>query len=215
MHRLIRQLVEPKRGCGWRTEPGSLYLTGKSGALICGRLPIPLGACPCCGYAAIAKPARGWTWVDADRLLANAPDCQSPERECRRCPLSQDMAKGLGRAGMIWVGEQFYRTPEVFEREAARMGVSRRITVVPHGFQIGKTYVLLAHRNAILLTPKQMGQKPMFAPGIFRIWRPERIEVIVTGGESDAEIERLVARGMSPVKVIPKGKPTQNKLEGT
>lgn len=211
MHPAIRVSTEIVRGCGWRSL-GGLYLTSDGKAISCGRLPIPLTQCPCCGNAAVARPARGWTWVDADRLLENAPDCVAPKKVCSKCPLSEDIARGMGRAGLLWVGESFYGNPAIFEDEARKMGVSRRIQAVPHGFIVGKHFVLLAHRKAVMWTPPKMGQQPKFAPGIFRIWKPSKVEVIVSGDESNDEIDALVKRGLSPVKVIRKA-PVQGRME--
>jgi hypothetical protein len=53
------------------------------------------------------------------------------------------------KAGLLWIGEEFYKTPEDFNREAGEMGISRRITSIPRGYEIGKTWVFLAHRKTI------------------------------------------------------------------
>jgi hypothetical protein len=50
------------------------------------------------------------------------------------------------------------------------------------------------------------------APGIFRIFKPDRVEVIVTGNESDEVIEDYLKRGLSPVKVERKGEKVQPHL---
>lgn len=55
----------------------------------------------------------------------------------------------MGKAGLMWVGEKFYKTPEVFVAEGVTMGFSKRIKAVPRGFKVGETYVLLAHPKAI------------------------------------------------------------------
>lgn len=170
-------------------------------------MPIPLGVCPCCGSAEISKPSRGWTWVDADRLLANAPECRAPKRQCNTCALG---SAAFGRAGLLWIGEVYYGTVRDFEAEAKRMGISRRIPALPRGFVIGETCVLLAHRKAIM-EPLEMGKPPVFHPGIFRIWKPERVEAIVTGEESDEEITDMLKRGLSPVKIV-RREPVQNPL---
>jgi len=201
MHPGIRIATESARGCGWR-KTGGLYLVGEDLAAPCGRMPIPLTMCPCCGHAAIARPARGWTWVDADKLLEGAPECKAPKRICGRCMLNAAHAWAIGKAGLIWVGEEFYRNVSDFETEIAKMGVSRRITNVPRGFIVGETYVLLAHRKAVMWQSPAMGQEPKFAPGIFRIWKPQRIEIIVTGEEPDEVIDDYIKRGLSPVKIV-------------
>jgi len=213
VHGLIAVRHEGKRGCGWR-KVGGIYLVGADLALPCGRLPIPLTTCPCCGSG--FKPSRGWTWVDADRLILTVKDvkCRAPVGLCRACIITR-IAGGeeiIGQAGLLWIGEQFYPTPEHFTREAAEMGISRRIASVPNEFKVGKTWVLMAHRKALThfrgfqgigpgddrpagLTP------PEFTPGIFRIWKPERIEIVVDGTEEDEVIEGYLKRGLSPIKV--------------
>jgi len=47
------------RGCGWR-KPGGLYLKSSSMFSTCGKLPLEIEVCSCCGAG--IKPARGWTW---------------------------------------------------------------------------------------------------------------------------------------------------------
>ena len=184
-----------KRGCGWRKE-GGLYLVGSLHSTSCGKLPLPLTLCPTCGHG--IRPSRGWTWVDGTDLFAEII-CKEPA--CgNQCPI----AIGIGRAGLLWTGEQFYKTTDDFEREANDVGVSRRITHVPHGFEIGKTWVLLAHRHCIR-NGVQFGQKPTeentWIPGIFRAFQPVAIEYITTGKETEEDLEQLVKRGITPVKV--------------
>ncbi len=86
------------------------------------------------------------------------------------------------------------------------MGVSRRIAQIPRGFEIGQ-WVLLAHRKACYwpaaADPTQLsGVLLAFSPGIFQVWQPSRIEYVVTGGESDAELEAWRRRGVEPVEVV-------------
>ena len=109
------------------------------------------------------------------------------------CPLSVR----LGRAGLLWIGEAFYATPQAFMREAARMGISRRITAVPRDFQPGRTWVLCAHRSAI--APATRAADP--TAGVFTLFRPTAVEYVVRGDETEPELERLVERGIQPVRV--------------
>ena len=81
------------------------------------------------------------------------------------------------------------------------MGISRRIKNIPKDFKVGENYVMLAHSKAILKQPLEMGQEIEHEPGIFMIFKPERIEVVVSGKESDTEIEGYVKRGLTPVKI--------------
>jgi len=209
---------EGPRGCGHR-KPGGLYLVTDGLGQPCGRLPLPLVCCPTCGQG--IRPARGWSWVDPRPIIQMAPPCVNSPAACGGCPLSR--ADGLGeRAGIIWVGEQFYRTPTEFNVEAARMGVSRRIHQVPKDFKLGQTWVLLAHRKAIRTTCpachglgrvldvngpvdcepcKAVGST--WLPGIFHAFQPARIEYVVRDQDTDEALERLVARGITPVRVVP------------
>jgi hypothetical protein len=152
--------------------------------------------------------------VDADRLILTVKDvkCRAPEDLCGACIVTR-IAGGdavIGQAGLLWIGEQFYPTPEHFTREAAEMGISRRIASVPNEFKVGYTWVLMAHRKAIthIVTPQSPDdQRPnlpselVSVPGIFRIWKPERIEIVVDGTEEDEVIEGYLKRSLLPVKV--------------
>lgn len=199
---------ESARGCGFR-KVGGLYLVFDGAGHDCGKMPIPLCVCPTCGAG--IKPARGWTWIDGDALTAEARKKSCPRKRsygqkkarrdaCAGCPMDQDAP--FGRAGLIWIGEQFYPTPVDFQREAARMGISRRIAAVPRGFEAGKTFVFLAHRFAF---PNPLVPEGPFTPGVFSIFVPTRIEIICDGTESDDQIKEYEGRGLTPVKVIPIG----------
>lgn len=56
-------------------------------------------------------------------------------RQCAECPLA---TKLFGKAGLLWIGEQYYKPPRDFITEADRLGVSRRIGAIPRQFEIGK-----------------------------------------------------------------------------
>jgi hypothetical protein len=196
--------IDQKRGCGWRKE-GGLYLVGPETGQPCGLLPIPLERCPCCDQG--IKPTRGWTWVDVGLLLKGreclAADISKPGLgPCRFCP-----GRTLeGRHGLLWIGEQFYATPEEFLQETRRQGVSRRLTQVPRDFKAGETWVLLAHRKVIPVqqavqldsSPKP---EPEYLPGVFQMFKPTAIEYVTKGTETAEELEALVKRGITPVTV--------------
>lgn len=221
---------EAKRGCGYR-KVGGLYIV--SGALSepCHRLPVPLHVCPTC-HAGI-KPTRGWTWVGRELLGADCivgihtlEDFRAPMRrhiaaalhcpDCVICTPSkldiQDAAgkTSLGRFGLLWIGEKFYATPEAFMDEARRMGVSRRIPAVPKDFEVGKTWVLMAHRKAIEVGNAAAvadGGEHYWTPGIVTAFRPLRIEQIIRQSEATPErLAELEKRGITAVPV-PDGDP--------
>lgn len=212
--------VEPRRGCGYR-KVGGTYLAGGEAGRGCGRLPIPLTVCPCCGAG--IKQQRGWQWVDPEKLIGvgvacgyRGPALARPVRDydCITCPAANPKLLGE-RAGLIWIGQHFYATPDEFDAEAALLGVSRRIGAVPRGFKLGETWVLLAHPRAVnthipikvdchdLEGVAGGGAAEAYGPGIFRIWRPTRLERIIT--DKDAEdpkvMARLLERGFTPVIV--------------
>lgn len=187
----IHTSKELPRGCGYR-KPGGVYLVCDPKNLIyCGKLPFPLEVCPTCNNG--IKAARGWTWVDMRPLAP--PVCTRGEDCHSLCPLREPPK----RAGLLWVGEQFYATPVEWLREAARQGISRRVRRWPKGFRVGETPVYLAHRHAL-------GEKK---PGVIFGFVPDRIEYVVKGTEDDEELERLAERGFTLVKVIPIEEPEE------
>jgi len=189
---MIQTRVDSKRGCGWR-KPRGLYLVSEGLSKPCGKLPLKLDICPCCGNG--IKPARGWTWINPS-LLVEPDKCKS--RGCGVCPLG---TKPVTEAGLIWIGEAHYKTPEAWMKEVKRLGVSRRIHRIPRGFKLGETWVFVAHRLAIL----KSFDSNEYLSAIFHAFRPEAIEYVVEGNETDEEIEALEKRGITPVKVERKG----------
>ena len=203
--------VEARRGCGYR-KVGGLYLVGTGRGIACDRLPIALEVCPCCGQG--IKQTRGWTWVDVAALVGGPHEItkerpllngkggvvDSEACDCPRiCPLCHH-PESIGRAGLLWVGTQFYPTIEHFESEAATLGVSRRLITLPRGFEIGKTWVLFAHPRGIIKATGDLAAK--YVPAIFRVWKPEAVERIFK--ESDRGSEAAAAdekRGIRPVFV--------------
>ena len=199
--------IEPRRGCGYR-KVGGLYLVCSPERLAaCGRLPVRLDVCPCCGSG--VRQTRGWQWIGFD-LIAGAfrSACTEDGSGCRRCPLGREAsARALigERLGLLWVGRRYYPTPEHFLVEARSLGVSKRIASVPRGFEPGRTYVAVAHPEAVVTDDGGLSQK---TGGIIALFRPERIELVVR--ESDAAdgetMARLRRRGITPV-VVPDDDP--------
>lgn len=142
------------------------------------------------------------------------------------CP----MATPPERAGLLWIGEAHYKTPADFLLETdlphpdgRRMGVSRRIAAVPKGFKLGETWVFVAHPKAISKTcPACLGhltiqdedgttrvvncetckgEGVIYKPAIFHAFQPTALEYVVTGEETDEELEALEARGFTLVQV--------------
>lgn len=166
-------------------------MMGGAAGMPCCKMPIPLHICPTCAQG--VKQTRGWQWIDPVPWLAGPCTTDMDYRPV--CPANKTSALGE-RVGLLWIGTQFYPTPEVFIGESNRLGISRRITAVPRGFKLGETWVFLAHPKAITTSIPP-------TPGIFRIFKPTAIEKIVTESEADdaAAMEDLRGRGITPVVV--------------
>jgi len=189
----IRKSLEVKRGCGYR-QPGGLYLVSNGTGKPCGKLPVVLDICPTCGGG--IKPARGWTWIDGCELLKGIT-CS--DGDCVTCPISM-MGDEFKRTGLLWIGEKYYKTPHDWMVEADTLGVSRRIPAVPREFVLGETWVFVAHRKTIVMVNDDGDME--FSPGVFHIFQPTAVEYIVTGDETEEELESLEKRGLSLVDVI-------------
>jgi hypothetical protein len=173
--------VEARRGCGYR-KVGGLYLVGGGIGATCDRLPFELGVCPCCNAG--FKPSLGWTWIRPGKFE---------------------------KAGLIWIGGGFYKSPADFIKEGIEMGFSRRIKSIPRGFKAGETPVLLAHRKTIErpVTPEDVENNPKLRgelianfPGIFYVWMPQAVEKIFTESERGSEaVEDAEKRGIRAVFV--------------
>jgi hypothetical protein len=202
----IRTSVEEPRGCGYRKK-GGLYLVAGKLSAPCGKLPCNLHVCPACGQG--FKPFRGWGWIDAVVALGKQGCREQGEgtgSECARtivggCPLSDANLKrhdGSWRVGLIWVGERYYPTPEAFNTEAARQGISRRIKAVPKDFKLGETWVFFAHRKAGI--NPETGEQ---CAALFSFFKPTAVEYVVKGDETEEQLAKLEERGISLVDVQP------------
>lgn len=188
--------VEQRRKCGYR-KVGGLYLCSDGLGGPCCRLPILLDICPTCNGG--VKQTRTFQWIDPRPWLEEKPiDAKRCHHDCAARHPDQ-----LGeRVGLIWIGEQFYPTPASFQQEAAEMGVSRRIGAVPRGFKLGETWVFFAHPKVELRIDSETGE-PVWIGGVFRIFKPVRIEKIVTQSdyENEEEMAKLREAGITPVSV--------------
>lgn len=215
---------EGKRGCGYR-RGGGIYLVSAGVSAPCGKLPLLLEVCPTCNHG--IKPSLGWTWFDVSQFV-KSDYCKNQysevkpqvfELNCDTCPLGLNPVE---RSGLIWIGERFYKTPEIWLREANKMGVSRKIKAVPRDFVLGETWVFVAHRKAIQETCSnciaglrisddgRLSKKdkcPECEKGIisqkaiFHAFKPTAIEYVIKGDETQEELEALVKRGLTPIKV--------------
>lgn len=196
--------IEERRGCGYR-KVGGLYLIGSGMVVPCDRLPHNLEVCPICGQG--IKFSRGFTWVSGE-LLGDHEGCTEEFKS--QCPVCSPLDKG--KLGLMFVGSRFY-TPESFVKEAAEMGVCKRIISVPKGLVLGETWVLLAHPKAgtkkvertkeeVILDARQGLHKLEPAPAIFYAFKPRRIEKLIKQSEAiPKELEKLQKRGITPIVV--------------
>jgi len=218
--------IEKVRGCGHRKpakDGVGIYLVGPSVGAPCGRLPFELPLCPTCGGG--VHPARGWQWFEpkaffekegvgiAKRLTIVRDRCREAVEVCERCPVG--LAVPEGKHGLIWIGETHYPTPDVYLEEARQMGVSRKIKAVPKGFELGRTVVYLAHRKAVPkgtipeVPPDADGKgrpaEERFAPGIFSVFRPTGIDLVIDDEKNVPEKALKLAEqhGARIVKVVP------------
>lgn len=204
---IVVRPYEGRRGCGIRNRAGRMYLCFDGGTRGCGKMPIPLTTCPCCGNG--FRYSRAPIWIEQPERLWENLSCASDS--CKSCPLST--AYETGPALLMWVGETFYRTAGDFNKEAFSMGISRYIQHVPRRFKLGKTWVLLAHQKS-----QDIGgvfdTKPHWVSGIFGMFKPQRIEIMVTGDEPDSVIDNYIERGLTPVLInkpkAPENLPVQN-----
>jgi hypothetical protein len=207
MHSAISIVHDSQRGCGFRHKTGALYFMSDNAGVPCGVLPLELKPCPTCaamGLKCRVSPTRGYTWIDPSRTFDwKSVSCpQSFDGGlCRDCSMS--MISRLERCGLLWIGEKFYPTPDDFDKEARKLGISRRLPHdhLPVGFKIGEDFIMLAHKKSVLRLGVEGETLVDYFPGVFRIFKPQRVEVLCDGTETDEVIEGYLKRGLTPVKV--------------
>lgn len=188
--------TESKRGCGYR-KVGNLYFVTDAEGYACDRMPIALTVCPCCGEG--VKFSRSFTWIQPTKLFVG--DHGDPEAGngctcdsfCPAC-FPTNIFGPEGKAGLMWVGKKYYST-ESFMQETNELGFSKRINTIPNDFKVGRTWIFLAHVEAVDIKPNGKNDVPVQdklfdrepadekAPGIFMAVRPRRIERIVKQSE--------------------------------
>jgi hypothetical protein len=187
---MIQELEIGVRGCGKR-KPGGLYLIGDGAGIDSAWLPKRL-VCQHCGLASL-KPSRNIQKFYPARLF---PELDS-ENQVSVWPGLPTFAKE-DIAFAITVGELHYPTPEDYISEAKQQGISRLVRVIPHNFELGKTWVFLIHPKAF---ENQDMLGPAFEPGIIAMFRPKEIQYVTTGDETPFQIFEIEKRGIVPVKV--------------
>src|SRR5215472_6604233 len=192
----ITNVVDSKRGCGWR-QPGGMYLMSSGIGMSCNLLPHELHVCPTCGHG--IRPTRGgWTWANPDAMMPHhGPDTS---RRHAGCPLN-DLGLMGDKAGLMWIGGTYYPTPQAWLEEGKRMGFSRRVTGWPKGLVIGETWILTAHRKVHLGWTEGEDRQPLLGPAVFHLWQATRVEYVVRGDEPDERLAYLEERGLTLVRV--------------
>jgi len=199
-------MKEKKRGCGFR-QLGGLYLVFENSGMPCDRLPINIPVCPVCGQG--IKFTRGFTWVNPEALFeGNCEFLEDLSIPCHAagCPVCEPSKLGE-RAGLMWVGKQFY-SPEEFCFESSDMGASKRVATIPRGIEPGETWILFAHLEAGRIREKTEDDISGFVektcPAIFHVSRLSRIEKIIDKkqAQDDVEVGKLIKRGITPVVAI-------------
>ncbi len=205
----VTTVKEGKRGCGYR-KPGGMYFRSNGVGSICCKLPFILEVCSCCGQG--VKPARGYTWINSKifatescissrTLPTSSEGLKKASDEIMKIASACPMNLPDTRMGLIWIGGSHYPTYQKFMEESAKMGVSRRIAQIPRDFKMGETWIALAHREAIEDGLDEKGKKK-FKPAIFSMFKPDRIEYVVKGTETEEELTKLEKRGLTLIKVV-------------
>ena len=148
----VKEIKKYKRGCGFR-YPG-IYLFGTGVAVSCDRLPLSIPLCPCCGET--LRQLRSIRVINPNKMFGPHYDWEPTEEEMAdpytlrktcNCETDCPVCHPSQKAGLMWIGERYYPTPEDFIREARVAGVSKRVPVVPKEIGLGD-WVFLAHPNA-------------------------------------------------------------------
>lgn len=184
----VKTLVEGKRGCGYRkagADGVGIYLMGEGIWHVCGKLPYALEVCPCCGGG--IKQSRGFTWINPSKLFVKDPISKCEESpEHAHCLMNR--VNLPVQAGLLWVGEKHYPTPQSFAREAIERGVSKKISAVPRDFKIGTHVIYMAHPKCQLRRP-EIGENPeeAYGAGVFMAFRPTHIDLVIDDPENIPE----------------------------
>lgn len=231
-HPAVQTVHDKLRGCGWRHEGyylmGGQGIWQECGLLPIA-LDIP---CVCCGRGVIAQKVeksgaityllpRSLHRVNI-RMLAEPYFSRCDCSLCHTCAFKQ-----VEWVYMIGVGHKHYPNKIDFVREALSQGISKRINALPNDFKVGETWVALAHPRGVTRQGGLSGEVvyreeseeelPLavvtddgvlvandmrYAPAIFGLFKPNRVEYVLSGEESDDFIDNLVKKGITPVMVM-------------
>ncbi len=220
--------VEARRQCNFRKIGGS-YLCCDGPSIVCGRLPLKLLPCPLCSH--VIPFSRGLARITPREVAYSADDCTQPPDHCALCPMTNAMDQET--AGLHWIGQAHY-SPQEFLEESNRLGISRRVPwPLPKWFELGKTWLFLAHiavfqdtcaqcegKTTIELggmyvkCPECDGSGQVPVPGVFQVFKPQRVERIIPDTMGEAERELLRKEGLTLVEVPANDPDHQAKKKG-
>jgi hypothetical protein len=183
---IVSTKIEKQRLNGYRI-PGELYLVGTMAPFQCCQLPITLQN--------DIIPKRGIVPVPEQYLQSRLEDCRE-----FKCPSAHKLEE---MAGMMWVNEKYYPSAAHFFQECRTASVEMRIKRLHCGIKPGKSWILLAHRTAVVdyenggcngwVDQDGKGHSDViYKPGIFGLFKVERIEFILRNNfpEVTTEVER-------------------------
>lgn len=178
---------ERARCCGFRKK--GLYLMADKPS-VCHMFPVPTAPCKCCGME--NKPRIAISLFPTRFLFPDPPTCTRKEAGDPDTPCCGfvDEIMSQERYAVDWVGAKNYPNPGDFLKEAAVMGISRRIAKLPDEFKVGSDKVIIAHA-------KTFDGKP----GYIGTYTPTHIEYVVGGDETQEELEAMEDKGVRLVEV--------------
>jgi len=201
------EAIEPKRGCGYRKVEG-LYLVGTGLTAPCDMIPLELKPCITCGFQ--IPFSRGFLWLNKQWIQHYAANHQNRLDEfnikCKctpSCPICYPWNNDLDRYGLMWVGQRGY-TPKSFVQEAQSLGVCKRISQIPKGLILDKTWVLLAHKKVPFqeTVAAELKSEPVHKPAIFYAFVPQRVEKLIWDSQTSRNtLNELKEQGITPVIV--------------
>jgi hypothetical protein len=199
----VTECIESPRLNGYRKQ-GHLYLIGNLPNFNCCKLPIelPAGSIPKVGLLPMPQEFENTM-------------CSGPITSC----VDQRMSKPGNISGMFWVNEVHYPSAAFFVHEARTNAIQIKIKHLHCGIKPGESWVLLAHRKAIVDYSDGMqgfvdeaGEAHTtvkYKPGIFSLFRVDRIEYVLgdhevekAGGVQLRELGSLIEAGVKLVRVI-------------
>ena len=194
----VHESYDKPRGCGYRKQ-GGFYLLGGEDWRTCDKLPAPITLCRCCGHE--IRQTRGIQRIKPAMLWG---DTECAGTACVTCKINRP------DAFLMWVGAKYY-TPSQFVAEANTYEeVSKRIAstngrpMLPEGFVVGESAILLAHPQAIT-TFRNNGTgklEPDHQPGVFMAYVPSRVEYVVRDGDTDEYLQGLADMHVRLVRVV-------------